>query len=70
MVSFATLISHITTYNWLLKLGFYKLEIKKGVYVNGYKREDVIAYRQEVFLPIMAKLDSYTRQYKEKDDSI
>jgi len=44
--------------------------MKKGVYVDGYKREDVIAYRQEVFLPIMAKLDSYTRQYKEKDNSI
>jgi hypothetical protein len=36
--------------------------------VDGYKREDVIAYRQEVFLPMMAKLDLYTRQYKEKDD--
>jgi hypothetical protein len=68
MVSFATLISRTTTYNWLLRLGFYKSEMKKGVYVDGHEREDVIAYRQEVFLPIMAKLDSYTRQYEEKDD--
>jgi len=45
MVSFATLISRTTTYNWLLRLGFYKLEMKKGVYVNGHKREDVIAYK-------------------------
>jgi hypothetical protein len=36
--------------------------------VDGHEREDVIAYRQEVFLPMMAKLDSYTRQYEEKDD--
>ena len=69
MVSFATLISRITTYDWLLRLGFYKSEVKKGVYVDSHKREDVIAYRQEVFLPIIAKLDSYTWQYEEKDDS-
>jgi len=68
MVSFATPISCTTTYDWLLRLGFYKSEVKKGVYVDGHEREDVIAYRQEVFLPIMAKLDLYTRQYKEKDD--
>ena len=60
IVSFATLISRITTYNWLLRLSFYKLKMKKGVYVDGYKREDVIAYRQGVFLLIIAKLDLYT----------
>jgi len=70
MVLFATLISYTTTYNWLLRLGFYKSEVKKGVYVDGHKREDVIAYKQEVFLPIIAKLDLYTRQYKEKDNGI
>ena len=68
MVLFATLISYTTTYNWLLRLGFYKSEVKKGVYVDGHKREDVIAYKQEVFLPLVAKLDSYTWQYKEKDN--
>jgi hypothetical protein len=61
-------IGRIATYNWLLRLGFYKLEVKKGVYVDGHEREDVIAYRQEVFLPLMAELDSYTRQYEENDD--
>jgi hypothetical protein len=34
-----------TTYLWLDRLGFYPLESKKGVYVDGYEREDVIAYR-------------------------
>ena len=62
-------ISYITTYRQLLKLGFYKLKVKKGVYVDRHEREDVIAYRQEVFLPLIAELDLYTRQYKEKDDS-
>jgi hypothetical protein len=61
-------IGRTSTYNWLLRLGFYKSEVKKGVYVDGHEREDVIAYRQEVFLPLMAELDSYTRQYSEMDD--
>jgi hypothetical protein len=42
--------------------------VKKGVYMDGHEREDVVAYRQTVFLPLMAKLDSYTRQYTENDD--
>ena len=43
-----------TTYLWLNRLGFYPLESKKGVYVDGHEREDVIAYRQEVFLLLIA----------------
>ena len=61
-------ISCACTYRWLSRLGFYKSEVKKGVYVDGHEREDVIAYRQEVFLPEMAKLDLYTRQYTKRDD--
>jgi hypothetical protein len=61
-------IGRTSTYNWLLWLGFYKSEVKKGVYVDGHKREDIVAYRQEVFLPLIAELDSYTRQYLERDD--
>ena len=58
-------ISRACTYKWLLRLGFYALEVKKGVYVNRHKREDVIAYRQEVFLPIIEELSLYSRQYNE-----
>jgi hypothetical protein len=36
--------------------------------MDGHEQEDVIAYRQEVFLPLMAQFDLYTRQYEEKDD--
>jgi len=68
MISCSKGICRTSTYNWLLRLGFYKSEVKKGVYVDGHEREDVVAYRQTVFLPLMAKLDSYTRQYTENDD--
>jgi hypothetical protein len=36
------------TYKWLNRLGFYATEEKKGVYVDGHEREDVIEYRQKV----------------------
>jgi hypothetical protein len=36
------------TYKWLNRLGFYATEEKKGVYVDGHERADVIEYRQKV----------------------
>jgi len=32
-------------YLWLPRLGFYVTESKKGVYVDGHEREDVIKYQ-------------------------
>jgi hypothetical protein len=66
----STNIAISTTYLWLRRLGFYPSKSKKGVYVDGHEQEDVIAYRQEVFLLMIAKLELYTRQYEEKDDGI
>jgi hypothetical protein len=68
LISYNKSIDRTLTYNWLLWLGFYKSEVKKGVYIDRHKQEDIVAYRQEVFLPLMAELDSYTRQYLERDD--
>jgi hypothetical protein len=61
-------IAQSTTYLWLRRLGFYKSKSKKGIYVDGHEREDVVKYRQEVFLPLIAELDLYTRQYQEQDN--
>jgi len=52
-------ISRACTYKWLLWLSFYVLEVKKGVYVNRYKQEDVIIYKQEVFLLMIEELSLY-----------
>ncbi|GAA5975658.1 hypothetical protein JCM11641_003559 [Rhodosporidiobolus odoratus] len=38
---------------WLRKLGWQRCKIKKGIHVDGHEREDVIKYRNEVFLPAM-----------------
>lgn len=31
---------------WLYKLGYSMTEVKKGVYVDGHERKDVIEYRK------------------------
>ena len=68
MISTSRGISRATTYRWLRRLGFYKSESKKGVYIDGHEREDVVRYRQDVFLPKMKELDSYCTHYDEKED--
>ena len=35
-------LSKIATYKWLNRLGFYATKEKKGVYIDGHEREDVI----------------------------
>ena len=40
-------ISEWTACHWLAKLGYELKEVKKGVYVDGHKQEDVIAYWKE-----------------------
>jgi len=50
---------------WLLKLGWNWKEVKKGVYQDGHEREDVKAYRQDVFLPRMKSLQPHMMEWDE-----
>jgi hypothetical protein len=50
-------ISERTARRWLIKLGWRKTVIRKGVYMDGHEREDVVKYRNEVYLPAMAKFE-------------
>jgi len=68
MISTSKGISRATSYRWLRRLGFYTSESKKGVYIDGHEREDVVRYRQDVFLPKMKELDLYCTHYDEKED--
>jgi hypothetical protein len=63
-------LSRTATYKWLNRLGFYATKEKKGVYVDGYKREDVIEYRQKEFLPQMALYQSLTTNYEEDANKV
>ena len=63
-------LSRTATYKWLNRLGFYATKEKKGVYVDGYKREDVIEYRQKEFLPQIALYQSLTINYEEDGNKV
>jgi len=39
---------------WLVKLGYELKEVRKGMYVDGHEREDVVEYRNK-FLAAVAK---------------
>ncbi|SRR6266851_3672495 len=39
---------------WLLTLGWRHMRVKKGMYMDGYKRPDVIKYWDDIFLLLMA----------------
>jgi hypothetical protein len=47
-----------TARRWLLKLGWHLRALKKGIYMDGHEREDVMKYRNEVFLPAMARFEA------------
>ena len=53
-----------TACQWLIKLGWRRTLLKKGVYMDGHEREDVKKYRQEVFLPAMAKYERRMVHYE------
>ncbi|KAF8179309.1 hypothetical protein K438DRAFT_1769019 [Mycena galopus ATCC 62051] len=56
-----------TARRWLVKLGFRRTVFRKGIYVGGHEREDVVKYRNEVFLPVMAEYEKRMIQYELRD---
>jgi hypothetical protein len=47
-------LSERTARRWLIKLGWRRTMLKKGVYMDGHERPDVVEYRMKEFLPLMA----------------
>jgi hypothetical protein len=41
---------------WLHKLGFEWREVRKGVFIDGHEKSDVVEYREKEFLPKWAEL--------------
>ena len=52
---------------WLLKLGWNGKEVKRGFYQDGHEREDITAYRQNIFVP---RIQALTTRMIEWDDSL
>jgi hypothetical protein len=57
-----------TARRWLMKLGYTPKPTRKGVYEDGHEREDVVEYRNDVFLPLMAEMDRRSVGYEPKED--
>ena len=57
-------ISEVTARRWLAKLGYELKEAKKGIYVDGHEREDVVTYQQE-FLRKFAENERYITKLHE-----
>ncbi|KAF9552179.1 hypothetical protein CPC08DRAFT_754904 [Agrocybe pediades] len=57
-----------TSRRWLLRLGWRLTTLKKGVYMDGHERADVVKYRQEVFIPLMDKHQARMAQWIEDKD--
>ncbi|KAF7311191.1 hypothetical protein MKEN_01020600 [Mycena kentingensis (nom. inval.)] len=55
-------ISIWTARRWLLKMGYRFKKRPRGLYMDGHEREDVVEYRQNVFVPIMEEIKERMRR--------
>lgn len=60
-------LSERTARRWLVKLGWRRVELRKGVYMDGHERADVVEYRNNIFLPAMKEFQAFTATWEEKD---
>ncbi|KAF8162642.1 hypothetical protein B0H34DRAFT_649809, partial [Crassisporium funariophilum] len=60
-------ISVETAQCWMKKMGYRWMYDPKGQYVDNHERDDVVAYRQNVFLPVMEGLQSRQTKWNSKD---
>ena len=56
-----------TARRWLVKLGWTRTVLRKGVYMDGHERADVVEYREEVFLPKMKEFERRMARYEGPD---
>jgi hypothetical protein len=42
------------------------MRVKKGMYMDGHKRPDVVKYRNDIFLPLMASYKRRMVQWRAK----
>ncbi|OAX31798.1 hypothetical protein K503DRAFT_787611 [Rhizopogon vinicolor AM-OR11-026] len=60
-------VSLATAQWWMLKLDYRWREEKKGQYVDGHERDDVVTYHQNVFLPLWKSFAYRLRNWREDD---
>ena len=63
-------ISKATCERWMKKLGYRWVKKHRGQYVDGHEREDVVKYRQDVFLPAWYDHESRMRSWDNDGNEI
>ncbi|THV01839.1 hypothetical protein K435DRAFT_654565 [Dendrothele bispora CBS 962.96] len=65
-------ISAATSKRWMHKLGYRFVRNHRGQYVDGHERDDVVCYRQSIFLPKWYSFEERMRAYgnESSDESI
>ncbi|KAH6902427.1 hypothetical protein BKA70DRAFT_1087006, partial [Coprinopsis sp. MPI-PUGE-AT-0042] len=61
-------ISERTARRYLHLLGYRWTSTKKGQYVDGHERDDVVKYRKEVYLPKLAEYQERTIRWSKEND--
>jgi hypothetical protein len=56
-----------TARRWLVKLGWSRTVLRKGVYMDGHERPDVVEYREKAFLPKMKEFEQRMARYEGPD---
>jgi hypothetical protein len=56
-------LSECTARRWLISLGWRRMRVKKGVYMDGHERPDVVEYRNDMFLPLMASFERHMAKW-------
>ncbi|KAJ3814714.1 hypothetical protein F5876DRAFT_86258 [Lentinula aff. lateritia] len=60
-------VSVATAKRWMRKLGYRFVKNHVGQYVDGHERDDVVKYRQTVFLPAWYSFENRMRSWDEQD---
>jgi hypothetical protein len=63
-------LSEHTARRWLLSLGWRHTRVKKGVYMDGHERPDIVKYRNSEFLLLMVSYKRCMVQWKPKGVSL
>ncbi|KAF9059511.1 hypothetical protein BDP27DRAFT_1143271, partial [Rhodocollybia butyracea] len=60
-------ISPATAKRWMHKLGYRFVKKHQGLYVDGHERDDVVKYRQLVYLPAWTAVEPQMRSWTKED---
>ncbi|KAF7319999.1 hypothetical protein MKEN_00783800 [Mycena kentingensis (nom. inval.)] len=63
-------VSERTCRRYLNDLGYRFREAKKGMYVDGHERADVVQYRNKQYLPRLKELQRYTQWYADGEECL